>query len=330
MTRRGVEKPVPEVSVIIPVVERFGDLRKLTEEYEAEIRRLGKTAEFIFVVDRRQQEAIPVIREIQAAAESRVLLVTLSGAFGESTSLRVGMDHARADVLITLAAYFQVDPAGVERAFDLLDEGADLVVGRRFPRLDSFFNRIQTRVFHYLLRVMTGERFADVSCGFRVMKRTVAKELNFYGGMHRFIPILAARQGFVTVELDLPQRREDLGTRYYGVAVYLKRLLDVLTVFFLMKFTRQPLRFFGIPGLVMVVAGTLITGYLGLYRLLGLGPIGDRPLLLLGVLLMAFGIQMLSIGLIGEIIIFTHARQMREYQIAEVVRSTEESPVPAT
>jgi hypothetical protein len=240
------------------------------------------------------------------------------------------MDYARADVLITLAAYFQVDPAGVEKALDLLDEGADLVVGRRFPRLDSLFNRIQTRVFHDLLRVMTGERFADVSCGFRVMKRTVAKELNFYGGMHRFIPVLAARQGFVTVEIDLPQRKEDLGTRYYGVAVYLKRLLDVLTVFFLMKFTRQPLRFFGIPGLVMLVAGTLVTGYLGFYRLLGLGPIGDRPLLLLGVLLMAFGIQTLSIGLIGEIIIFTHARQMREYQIAEVVRSTEASPVSTT
>lgn len=310
----------PDVSFVIPVVERRGDLRQLFEEYWQEVSRLGRRAEFIFVVDHRQSDVMPELRELQASTEAEMTLILLGGSFGESTSLTVGLKEARGAVVVTLASYFQVDPAGLGLALEALDEGDDLVVGRRFPRTDSLFNRLQTSVFHRIVNWMTGTKFQDISCGFRAMKAEVCQEINVYGGLHRFIPVLALRAGFRVRELSLAQRVEDLPTRYYSAPLYLKRLLDILTVFFLLKFTTRPLRFFGLVGLALLAVGGGITGYLGVFRILGMGSIGDRPLLLLGVLLVVLGIQTLSIGLIGEIIIFTHAREMRHYRVAEIIR----------
>ena len=310
----------PEISVVIPVVERHGDLRRLFSDYAQEVAKLGRRAEFIFVVDFRQQSVMPVLREIQEAADQEVILVRLGGMFGESAALTVGMEQARGEIIVTLAPYFQVEPHGLGEAVREIEAGTDLVVGCRSPRIDSWFNRCQTKIFHWIVNLVAGTRFRDISSGFRVMRRQVAGELPVYGGIHRFYPVLALRRGFKVRELDVPQRAEDAPTRYYGLAVYLKRLLDVLTVFFLIKFTHRPLRFFGVVSLLLVVPGLAITVYLGIYRLLGLGPIAQRPLLLLGVLLIVLGIQLLSIGLIGEIIVFTHARKLREYRIAEVIR----------
>ena len=309
----------PDVSVIIPVVERHGDLRLLFAELSSEIESLGRTAEYIFVVDYRERETIPTLRDLQRETERDVTLVLLGGTFGESSALTVGLERARGEVVITAAAYFQVEPSGVRDALAALDAGADLVVGCRDPRVDSWFNRLQSALFHGLVNWMTGSRFKDISSGFRAMKRRVAAELQVYGGLHRFIPILARNQGFRVEEVAIPQRAEDRPARYYGVAVYLKRVLDVLTIFFLMKFTRRPLRFFGLIGLAVAAVGGAITLYLGIYRILDMGAIAGRPLLLLGVLLMVLGVQMLSLGLLGEIIIFTHARSIRDYQVAEVI-----------
>ncbi len=315
----------PDVSVVIPVVERHSDLERLFSEYASELETLGKSAEYIFVVDYREREVIPTLRELQQRTDREVTLVLLGGTFGESSALTVGLERARGAVIVTIAAYFQVEPRGVRDAFAAIDGGADMVIGRRHPRVDSLFNRLQSALFHGIVNWMTGSRFKDISSGFRVMKRRVADELHVYGGMHRFIPILAANQGFKVEELAIPQRREDAPTRYYGVAVYLKRTLDVLTIFFLMKFTRRPLRFFGLIGLGVSAVGGAITLYLGIYRILGMGAIAGRPLLLLGVLLIVLGIQTLSLGLIGEIIIFTHARSIRDYQVAEVIEKRAES-----
>jgi glycosyltransferase involved in cell wall biosynthesis len=315
--------PGPAVSVVVPVVERYGDLARLYAEIAAELDRLGKSAEFIFVVDYRQREAITSLRQIQSAARHDVELVLLGGTFGESASLTVGLERARGELLVTFAAYFQVDPTGLEGALQEIEAGADMVVGRRFPRVDSRFNRLQSRLFHWLLNWTTRTRFQDISCGFRVMRREAARELQIYGGLHRFIPILAMQRGLEVRELPLPQRREDAVTRYYGLAVYLKRFIDILTVFFLTRFTHRPLRFFGLLGFGIGVSGFALTAYLGIYRLLGLGSIANRPLLLLGVLLLVLGIQLLSLGLIGEIIIFTHARKAATYRIAEIFQQSQ-------
>jgi glycosyltransferase involved in cell wall biosynthesis len=320
--RRNKLRGEPEVSVVIPIVERVGDLRQLHNEFAAELARLDKTYEFIFVVDDSQRASLPVLRELQGRAEEEVLIIVLGGAFGESAALTLGLERARGDRILTLASYFQVDPRGLSGAFEALDAGADLVAGRRHPRIDSFFNRVQSRMFHSFVGRLTGTRFSDISCGFKLMRRRVAQELNLYGGLHRFIPLLALSRGFSVREVPLPQRSEDRGTRYYGTGVYLGRLLDILTVFFLTKFTRTPLRFFGLLGSGLFALGFLLDLIAVVQRAVQEQGIADRPILLLGVLLMVLGVQTLSLGLVGEIIIFTHARTVREYQVAEIIRGT--------
>jgi glycosyltransferase involved in cell wall biosynthesis len=315
----------PDVSVVVPVVERFGDLKQLHREFAAELARLGFSPEFLFVVDDAQRAALPQLRELQREAEGEVVIVTLGGSFGESAALTLGLKRARGERIITLASYFQVEPRGLAAAFAELDRSdggrCDLVAGRRHPRIDSWFNRLQSRLFHGVIQLLTGARFHDVSCGFKLMRRQVARELNIYGGLHRFIPLLALNRGFTVREVALPQRSEDRGTRYHGTGAYLGRLLDILTVFFLVKFTRTPLRFFGLLGVLLFASGFAIDLVVVIEKVFFSQGVAERAVLLLGVLLMVLGVQTLSLGLVGEIIIFTHARNVREYQVAEVIRS---------
>ena len=223
-------------------------------------------------------------------------------------------------MILTLSAYFQIEPYETHKILHKLSEdGLDLVISSRYPRMDSLFNRAQAKVFHWLIGMLTGTKFRDISCGLRAMRRRVAVEVQLYGDLHRFFPLLARQKGFKVEEISLRQSPSDAQRRVYNPGVYLRRLLDILTLFFLFKFTKKPLRFFGLIGSGLLGAGAAITGYLGIYRLLGLGAIADRPLLILGVLLMVLGIQLFSIGLLGELIIFTHARDVKEYQIEEVL-----------
>lgn len=315
-----VEVRGPQVSVIVPVVERRGDLTAIHREFAAELARLGCDGEFVFVVDGGQRDCVPELKRLKAERGDEVRVLVLGKSFGEAAALAVGIERARGKTIVTVASYFQVGPEGLAESLREIERGgADVVVGRRHPRSDAFLNRAQARIFHGLVGRLTGTRFHDISCGFRVMSRAVAEELTLYGDLHRFIPVLAANRGFGVRELALPQRPEDRAMRFAGGGIYLRRLLDLLTVFFLMKFTRKPLRFFGLIGSAAFAVGGAITLYLGVYRILGFGGISDRPLLLLGVLLLVLGVQSVSIGLLGEIIIFTHARRVSEYRVAEIL-----------
>jgi glycosyltransferase involved in cell wall biosynthesis len=319
--RTGRARGDPDVSIVIPVVERHGDLAQLHAELAAELERLDLTAEFLFVVDGQLRAVVPVLRELPARPGLEVVIILLGGPFGESAALTTGFARARAESIVTVASYFQVEPAGLGPALRLLDLGIDLVVARRDPRIDSAFNRLQSRLFHGLVRRLTGSPFHDLSCGFRAMQRQVARELNLYGGLHRFLPLLAQHNGFTVREIPVPQRQENRAIRYFGTGTYLGRLLDVLNVFFLTRFTRTPLRFFGPLGAGLFALGFVIDLIVAMEKVFFATGLADRALLLLGVLLMVLGVQTLSLGLVGEIIIFTHARNVREYRVAEVIRN---------
>ena len=158
----------------------------------------------------------------------------------------------------------------------------------------------------------------DIACGLRAMKRNVAEEVHLYGDLHRFFPLLAYQRGFTVAELPVQQSRYDSRQRLYAPGMYLRRLLDILTVFFLFKFTKRPLRFFGLLGSQLFIAGAIVVGYLGLYRLLEFGAIAGRPLLILGALFMILGAQLFSIGLLGELLIFTHSH-VPDYHVHEIL-----------
>jgi glycosyltransferase involved in cell wall biosynthesis len=306
-----------EISVVVPISEFHDDLRVLHDQIVRQLSTLGASHEILFILDGPKPEALETLQLLKQQVPG-VTILSLNRSFGEAAALAVGIDNACGQIILTVAPYFQVEPHEIPRVIKtLIDEEHDLVVTRRHPRIDPLFNRVQSWIFHWLTRTLTGVTYHDISCGLRAMRRRAALEIPLYGDLHRFIPLLAHQRGLKVTELPVQQSPHNLGRRVYKPGVYLRRLLDIFTLFFLFKFTKKPLRFFGLIGSVLLGSGALITGYLGLSRLLGGGSIAGRPLLILGVLLMVLGVQLFSLGLLGEIIIFTHAGKTRDYTLKE-------------
>lgn len=312
--------PAVSLSVIVPVTERCDDLVEIYRAFAPTVAKHAPTFEFLFVIDGWFEEAARPLQALVAAGEP-IRVVQLPRQFGEAVTLSVGFSAAGGETILTLPAYFQTTPDAVDAVLMRLGESTDLVVARRWPRRDPWINRLQNRAFHWILRQLAGVRLHDISCGVKVMRRRVAREVSLYGDLHRFLPILARRSGFQVVEVDVPQHPADVKPRPQRLGTYLRRLLDIVTVVFLVKFTRKPLRFFGLVGLGLFGSGAVLSAYLAAERLFGGTPLADRPLLVLAMVLMVLGVQVGSIGLLGEMLIFTHARKMREYAVRNVLRS---------
>jgi len=307
----------PEISVVVPVSGMHDDPGEIHETVSRELRRLGRSFEFIFVADGGQEEAEGAIARL-ARQTPGVSGFRLGRRFGEATALSVGFRRARGSIVVTLNPYEQVLPEEIGKVLAALVEGVDLVVTRRSPRTDSVFDRLQSAAFHLALSWITGTRFHDISCGLRAMRGDVARALRIYGDQHRFIPVLAVRDGFRVVEIPVRQSTKERRWRVRSPGTYLTRLLDVLTVFFLVRFTKRPLRFFGSVGGAIFAAGLAVCLYLTFVKFAYSVPLMERPLLLLGVLMLVLGIQTASIGLLGEIIIFTHGQESADYRAEEI------------
>ena len=311
--------PNPSLSIVVPVVERAQDVAEVFHAYLPILTQLSSTVEFIFVIDGENNAAVQSLEQFQNE-QTPIRIISLPYTFGESTALAVGFEQASGEIILTLPAYFQTIPEGIPEVLNRLHEGYDLVVTRRWPRVDTWLNRLQTRVFHFLTRRLTGIALNDLGSSLRGMKRSVAKEVSIYGDLHRFLPFLAHQKGFRLIEVDIPQHPADGKQRIYRPGVYLRRILDLLTVVFLFKFTKKPLRFFGLIGSGLFASGFFVSSLLALEKILGVTALADRPLLVLGVLLMVLGVQVGSIGLLGEIIIFTHARKVKDYAVRKFLR----------
>ena len=312
------ENETPDVSVVVPISERYDDLKKLYHLYAGELTRLNKRFEFIFIVDGNFPIASRDLMDLKEE-DKPISIIKFAKNFGESTALTAGFKMARADLILTLASYIQVEPGDLGKLFVENAKGFSVVITRRYPRRDPLFNRIQSEVYHRIVGKLIDTRFHDITSGVRLMERRILSEFVIYGELHRFIPLFAVQKGLKVKEVKVAQRKEDTGLRIVKPGVYLRRFLDILTVFFLVKFTKKPLRFFGLIGSFLLIAGSLIGGYLGVLRLLGLIGLSNRPMLLFSILLMVFGIQLFSVGLVGELILFNHARDMKEYLIEEII-----------
>lgn len=315
------------VSVVVPVTERAEPLDALYEEYAAGLRGGGETFEFIFVVEPAFAEETGALRGLVARGEP-IRLLSVGQALGEASLLRAGAAHSRGPIILTLPSYRRVQASALPSLVKAVKEGADVAAARRWPRRDSRVNRLQTRLFHGLLPgpiFGEGQRIHDVACGVRAMRREVLERIPLYGDFARFLPLFALRDGYSVVEVPAPQHEEDVRTRVYRPGIYLRRLVDVLGLLFLLRFTEKPLRFFGLLGSVLSLTGGLILAVLLVQRLAGQG-IADRPLLLLGVLLLVLGVQAIALGLIGEIIVHLGAAQRPTYRVREDAEAEERDP----
>jgi len=305
-----------ELSVIIPVTERFDPIPELYYKYKNSVKATGLTYEFIYTLDGEQPEVLKELIKLQE--DEKITIITLAKTFGEAIALNAAFNKAAGNIFLTLPAYQQIEGEDIPKLVTSL-ENSDMVLGRRWPRRDSILNRLQSRLFNFLLRLSTDLKIHDAGCSARAFTRRVTEEIQLYGDLHRFFPVMAHRQGFRVIEIDVKQSENDIHSRIYSPGVYIRRLLDLLTIFFLIKFTKKPLRFFGLVGTTLFGLGALSSLYLIIQRLFLETSLADRPALFLSSLLIVLGVQIIAIGLIGEIIIFIHAKDLKEYKIDKII-----------
>ncbi|CAN5292704.1 glycosyltransferase [soil metagenome] len=312
-----------QVSVIIPVGQRYDEVVPLYEAYKDALAETGRPFEIIYVLDGRLPKVFDELRSLQARGE-RIRIVKLAKSFGEATALTAGFEHSHGELLLTLPAYHQIEPPALGELLDQLD-GYDMVIARRWPRAGSRFETIRRELFHGMIRSVTGMRYRDLGCGVRAFRRVVVDEVPIYGDQHRFLPLLANRRGFRILELDVAQSPQDRFRGGYRTREYLHRVLDIFTVFFLVRFTKKPLRFFGMLGSIMALAGLVVLAVIIIQRMFFDVGLGNRPVLLLSSLMIMLGVQIFALGLIGELIIFTHAKDLKEYTVELIVNGEAEA-----
>ncbi len=305
-----------ELSVIIPVSGRHDPVTELYHEYKQAVESTGKSFEFIYVLDGKYPEVLADLIKLQET--NSITVITLAKWFGETTALNTAFEQAAGDIFLTLPAYQQMEGAGIPQLIKSLED-CDMVLARRYPRKDSIINRLQSRLFNFLLRFATDLKINDAGCSIRAFTRDIAENVHIYGDLHRFFPVIAHQHGYNIIETNVTQAEKDRYRRVYSPGIYIRRLLDLLTIFFLIKFTKKPLRFFGLVGTTLLALGGLGTLFLIAQRLFFDMSLADRPALILTSLLVVLGVQIIAIGLIGEIIIFTHAKDIKEYKIDKII-----------
>jgi len=314
-----------DIDVIVTVGVRTDDLAVLHRRRGEALRAAGYRPSFTYVVDGDLPEARDALAALARSTDD-ACVIQLSRQFGETAAILAGFANTKTEQLMILPAFEQVETSSLPRVLEAL-EGADLVTVRRYPRCDSALRRAQSYLFESFVR-RVGSGFRDPGCTVHALKRSVLEETQLYGEQHGFLPLLAANVGFKVVEIDVPQARPDAARRVQRPGSYVHRFVDILSVFFLTRFTRRPLRFFGPVGAGCTVAGLLGLAIVVVQRLFFSMPLAERPALILSSLFVALGLQVLAIGLIGELIVFIHARSMRQYRVREIIEAGTQMPRP--
>lgn len=298
--------------VVVPVTAEPADIAASLERYRDGLAPLGRPLRFVVVLDGPQPRALESLRALRRRGGPPVEVLALPQRLGEAAALAVGLGHAGADTVLTLPAEPQGDPAGLPRLVAALD-GCDMVVAAR----GSGGVGVHEGKLDWLLRRLLKSPFTDVRSAVRVMRGEVAAELNPYGNQHHFLPLIAQSQGFTVREIAAgpaapggPRRR--LGPDW-------SVLLDVLTIWFLLRFIRKPFRFFGGFGFAVLALGVLATLWLVAARLIWGVALADRPALILSTLLIVLGLQIISVGLVGELITFTWGKDLKDYKVERLV-----------
>jgi len=306
------------ISAVVPVCDRLDNTGSLASEYLKSLTATDKSFELVYILDGRHEQLREELLKL-AVNEKRLKIVQLARSFGESAALTAGFEQTSGEIVLTLPAYYQIQADEIFKLIAELDS-CDVAIGARWPRASSLkFAVVRRKLFHWLVSHVIGETFNDLGCGARALRRTVCDEVPIYGDQHRFLPLLAFRRGFRVREVQVLQSDKDSYEGRYGPRVYVQRLLDILTVFFLVRFTKKPLRFFGMIGTVTFTIGAIFLVYVIFERLVFDVALADRPALLLSSLLVVLGLQIFGLGLLGELIIFTHAQDIKEYTIEKIV-----------
>jgi glycosyltransferase involved in cell wall biosynthesis len=305
-----------DVTVLVPVMDEAETVEELARRVSVVLDAAQRSHEIVFIDDGSCDDTVGRVRAAHAA-DSRVKLVRLRRNFGKAAALSAGFDHSRGRLIVTMDGDLQDDPDEIPRFLDTLESlDLDLVSGWKRKRHDPLSKRLPSRLFNWVTRKLASVELHDFNCGFKAYRREVLEQVSIYGELHRYIPVLASRRGFRVGEIAVQHHPRLHGRSKYGWDRLYKGLLDLITVLFITRYTRRPLHLFGVVGLLSAGVGFVICAYLAALWFVG-EPLSNRPLLLLGVLMILVGIQVLTTGLIGEMITYKNFRRVDSYSIKE-------------
>jgi glycosyltransferase involved in cell wall biosynthesis len=306
------------ISVVIPVLDEEESIEALYEQLSEALGDVGRPYEVIFVDDGSSDGSFETMKSLHDRDNDHVRVIQFRRNFGKTAALAAGFRQARGEVVVTMDADLQDDPAEIGVLLDELDKGYDLVGAWRLRRQDPLSKTLPSRIFNAAVSAMTGVGMHDFNCGFKAYRREVTKDLKLYGDLHRFVPVLAHWQGYRVGEVQVVHQPRRYGKSKYGSRRLGRGLLDFLMVLFLTYFLKRPMRFFGTIGVLLFLCGLGIGLYLSWLWIFG-GGIGWRPILFVGILFMIVGVQMASIGLLGEMIRNFAYEPEEEYSIKRLL-----------
>jgi glycosyltransferase involved in cell wall biosynthesis len=314
-----------DISVVVPVLNEEESLPLLHQRLTEALAGSGYSYEIIIVDDGSSDRSFDIMRELQSQDE-HLWVVRFRRNYGQTAAFAAGFDRAQGDVVITIDADLQNDPADIPTLMAKIAEGYDVVSGWRVNRQDRFLDRrLPSIVANRLIAWATGVRIHDYGCSLKAYRRDVLADVELYGELHRFIPALAHAAGARVAEVPVGHHPRRFGKAKYGLSRTLKVILDILAVRFLMSYSTRPIHIFGMLGLLSLFAGGVVLLYLAVVRLFLLQPIGNRPLTLLGILLTMLGVQLVTSGLLAELVTRTYYESQGKpiYTVREELGGTE-------
>lgn len=311
------------LSIVIPVFNEEESLEELHRQIDAVGKEQGYELDFVFIDDGSKDRSWEVLKKM-AASDSRVRAIRFRRNFGKAAALNAGFAAARGELIMTLDADLQDDPAEIPRFLEKMGQDLDVVSGYKQVRHDPWHKVGPSRVFNWMVSRMTGVKLHDHNCGMKCYRREIFDEVHLYGELHRFVPVLAAARGYRIGEIVIQHRARKFGTSKYGVTRIVKGFLDLLSVKFVTGFGQRPQHILGTVGLCALGLGVLGLFYLACYWLTsqifpdwGLTPLHQRPAVIYSVGLALFGGQLMSIGFVSELILAYHKEEIRPFSISE-------------
>lgn len=292
----------PQISFIIPVKDEEKSIKILYDGVISQVKNLHKSYEIIFVDDGSTDNTFEIAKKI-SKTDGNVKIIKHRGNFGKSIALQSGFNSCLGEIVITMDGDLQDDPKEIPNFINKIEEGYDLVSGWKKIRFDPLSKTIPSKLGNFITRKLTGVNIHDLNCGYKAYRKNVIKDIHLYGELYKFIPVLVAQQKFKITEIVISHHPRKFGKSKFGAERNIKGILDLITVVFLTGYIRRPGHFFGFWGIVSFIVGFLIGVYITYLRL-ATGTIQDRqPLLILGMLLMIIGVQLISTGLVSEMIV---------------------------
>jgi glycosyltransferase involved in cell wall biosynthesis len=313
----------PELSIVIPVHNESPNIKPLYEELTQTLGQYGRAYELLIVDDGSTDDTFEQLAALQAR-DPLLRVIRFRRNFGQTAAFAAGIAAARGRLVVTSDGDLQNDPRDIPAMVALIDQGNDIVCGWRKDRKDTFITRrLPSVIANKLISWATGVALHDYGCSLKVFRAEVIKPLRLYGEMHRFLPAIASQIGVKIAEMEVNHRARRAGTTKYGLSRTIRVVLDLATVKFLLDYSTRPLQIFGLLGFIAGGLGVLITGWLAYVRLFLHEGIADRPLLLMGVMMVFIGVQLVTFGLLAEVMARTYyeSQDKPTYVIREVRES---------